>query len=184
MTRSELSREYREWMYQLVYNGKYTKKLSYLKLLGHLHSVEFIYILGMDSNRAEDGIDFRYRFGYERNYPDSLIASYLDDRPCSMLEMMIALAHRCETQIMDDPEVGDRTGLWFWNMIVSLRLNHMTDANYNVREVDDILDRFMHREYDYDGRGGLFTIENIDKDMRQAEIWHQMNWYLVNYIDE
>lgn len=51
-----------------------------------------------------------------------MIASYLDNRPCSVLEMIIALAIRLEEHIMDDPDIGNRTGQWFWDMIVSLGL--------------------------------------------------------------
>jgi len=53
-------------------------------------------MLPMDGNRAEDGIDLRYRFGYEKEYEGSTIASYLDNSPCSVLEMLIALAFRAK----------------------------------------------------------------------------------------
>lgn len=39
-----------------------------IKLLRHLHNIDFQYMLPMDGNRAEDGIDLRYRFGYEKEY--------------------------------------------------------------------------------------------------------------------
>ena len=32
----------------------------------------------MDGNRAEDGIDLRYRFGREQLYSDAMVASCLD----------------------------------------------------------------------------------------------------------
>ncbi len=70
MTRNELNNKYFEWMYQLVYNNR---RISYRKLFSYLHNVEFIYIIEMDGNRAEDGIDLRYRFGYEQGYDLSLI---------------------------------------------------------------------------------------------------------------
>ena len=41
--------------------------------------------------------------------------------------MMIALAIRCEEHIMDDPDAGDRTGQWFWSMLVSLGLGSMDE---------------------------------------------------------
>ena len=109
-------------MYQLVFDGRYSKRLSYRKLLRELHRIEFTYSIPMDGNRAEDGVDLRYRFGYENGYSSSMISVYLDNRMCSVLEMMIALAIRCEEHIMDDPDIGNRTGQWFWNMIVNLGL--------------------------------------------------------------
>lgn len=178
MTRDELNNEYFEWMYRTVCNEKYSKRLSYRKLLYHLHDIEFTYILVMDGNRAEDGIELRYRFGYERKYEQSMIAAYLDDRPCSVLEMMIALAIRCEEGIMDDPNEGNRTGQWFWNMVVSLGLGSMSDARFSKEHTDEVISRFLNREYERNGNGGLFTIEHTNRDLRTAEIWYQMNWYL------
>lgn len=178
MVKHELKEEYLDWMYRLVYDGGYSKKVSYQKLLDHLHKREFIYILDMDGNRADDGVSLRYHFGYERGYSTSTIELYLDDRPCSILEMMVSLSKRCEEDIMDDPHYGNRTGQWFWNMIVSLGLGLMTDRNYDPYAIDHILTRFMAREYYPDGRGGLFTIDQHRDDMRSLEIWAQMHRYL------
>ena len=137
----------------------------------------------MDGNRAEDGIDLRYRFGREYSYPDAMIASYLDDRPCSILEMMTALAIRCEEHIMDDPDIGNRTGQWFWSMLVNLGLGSMYDAKFDRYRVDRILERLLDREYGRNGKGGLFTVNN-GRDMRTTEIWYQMNYYLSEVIRE
>lgn len=103
MTEIELNNEYFEWMCQLVCNERYSRRLSYQKLLRHLHNIDFQYMLPMDGNRAEDGIDLRYRFGYEKEYEGPMIASYLDNRPCSVLEMLIALAFRCEEHMLKVP---------------------------------------------------------------------------------
>ena len=93
MTRDELIDQYFDWMYQLVVDDRYSNK-SYRKLFARLYDTEFTYTIPMDGNRAEDGIDLRYRFGREQLYSDAMVASCLDDRPCSILEMMIALAIR------------------------------------------------------------------------------------------
>ena len=178
MMKDELVNEYFEWLYQLVCDEKYSKRLSYRKLLGQLHSIPFSYLVSMDGNRAEDGIDLRYRFGYEQEHEPRLIAVYLDTEPCSVLEMMVALALRCEDHIMTDPDIGDRTGQWFWNMIVSLRLGHMNDTNFDKGIVTNSIQRFLNREYDRNGNGGLFSVKTNQHDMRTEEIWYQMCWYL------
>lgn len=177
MTEHELKTRYFNWMYRLVCNDEYSRGLSYRKLLRHLHKTEFFYSIPMDGNRAEDGMDLRYRFGYEHSYAGPMIASYLDCLPCSVLEMMVALSIRCE-EIMEDPKVGDRTGQWFWNMIVNLGLGSMNDQRFNSARVDDILTRFMNRKYGSCGEGGLFTVRHPNQDLRSVEIWYQMNWYL------
>lgn len=178
MTRNELKHAYFEWMCQLVCDDRYSKRTSHHKLVTRLHEIDFEYTIAMDGNRAEDGTDLRYRFAYENGYDGPMIATYLDDRPCSVLEMMIALALRCEEHIMDDPDVGNRTGQWFWSMIVSLGLGSMTDEKYDQRYVDMVIDRFLRREYKPNGEGGLFKLEHCRYDLRSVEIWYQMNYYL------
>jgi len=181
MVRDDVLNEYFDWMCQLVSDKQYIGDRSYRKLLSKLHNIPFTYTIDMDGNRAADGIDLRYRFGYERNYEDYIIASFLDDKPCSVLEMIIALALRCET-IMEDPDYGDRTGEWFWGMIESLGLESMDDTSFNRDYVDDVIDVFLSRDYERDGRGGLFTIKHPKRDLRTVEIWYQMNWYLDSIL--
>lgn len=183
MTREELKNRYFEWMYQLVCNDRYSKKTSYRNLLYYLYNRQFDFTIAMDGNRAADGEDLRYRFGYECKYSDSMVCRYLDDRPCSILEMMVALALRIEEHIMADDDLGDRTGQWFWNMIVSLGLGGMTDSKFDVDYVEEVIDRFLDRDYDKNGHGGLFTVENTHKDMRSIEIWYQMCMYLEEEYD-
>lgn len=178
MTRDELISRYFEWMCNLVCGTRYSKKTSYRKLLSYLYDRQFYYTIDLDGNREADGINLRYRFGYECRYNDTLIATYLDDKPCSVLEMMIALAIRCEEHIMEDSDFGDRTGQWFWNMIVSLGLGSMTDSRFDICKADEIVDRFLDRKYKRNGEGGLFTIEDGRRDMRNIEIWYQMCLYL------
>lgn len=142
---------------------------DYIKLLTTLHHTEFYSVIPMDQNREEDGYELRFRY------------YGVDDRgfPCSVLEMMIALANRMETDIMADSDFGNRSGEWFWKMIFSLGLGGMSDRCFDQEETDFILNRFLERKYEPNGRGGLFTIKRPDINMRKAEIWYQMNWYLT-----
>ena len=176
--------EYFEWMYDLVCNDDaYTQRSTYHKLLRHLYNVEFTYILSRDGNRAADGISLRYRFGRECRYSVDTIAGYLDDDvPCSVLEMLVALSLRCEDDIMSSYSSGDRTGQWFWNMIVNMNLGSMNDDRYDPEYVDEVLDIFLNREYSPDGNGGLFHIEDCQYDLREIEIWYQLNLYLDDFV--
>lgn len=178
MTKDELTNEYFEWMYQLVTNSS----MSYRKLLFRLYKIDFTYILPMDENREKDGINLRYRFAYEKAYEDEIVAVYLDNRPCSVLEMMIALAIRCEDNIMANPEFGDRTGQWFWIMIKNLGLEAMTDFNFSKNRVDSAISNFLKRDYEKNGKGGLFTVDECSNDFRDMEIWYQMCWYLNSIL--
>jgi len=174
MTEKSIEREYFEWLYELVMNGN----RAYRQMLTALNEREFVYLLEMDQNRADDGMDLRYRFGYERGYLAERIREELDTRPCSVLEMMAGLAARCEEHIMNDPAMGDRTHQWFWVMVCSLGLSMMTDRRYDGYAVRMTIDKLLRREYEPNGRGGLFTVENSPYDLRNLEIWYQMMGYL------
>jgi hypothetical protein len=147
------------------------------------HYIEFRYLLLRDRNRADDGIDMRRRFILAKNYDHmyNVVMRYLNG-PCSVLEMILALAIRCEEAIMDDPKYGDRTNQWFWMMITNLGLGSMTDANFDRDYVDNVIDTFLSRKYKPDGTGGLFVIKRCERDLRDVEIWHQLNWYLDTII--
>lgn len=170
-----IENEYFDWLCDQVCRDRFSKEVSYKKLLTRLHDTTFTYIIPRDRNRAEDGKDLRYRFGLCCGIPHA--EDYLDG-PCTVLEMMVALAIRCEENIMDDPEYGDRAPQWFWGMITNLGLGPMTDSNYSRQYVDDCIWRLLNRQYDPDGKGGLFRVRNCKYDMRKVEIWYQLNYYL------
>lgn len=172
-----LNKRYFEWMCQLVCDEKHSDCSSYLRVLSYLHNRDFTYMFEFDGNRAEDGIDLRYRFAYENNYDNALVLNCLDRGECSVLEMMVALALKCE-EYMDDPEVGDQTGRWFWDMMHSLGLDRMTNLYFDESQAEEIIDIFLNRDYAPNGKGGLFTIRHYEHDLREVEIWHQMCWYL------
>lgn len=175
MRKDEILNEYFEWLYQLVCGDRYSNAISYKKLLAYLHRTEFTYLLSKDKNRAADGVDLRYRFSKERYHGH--VPSCLDG-PCSILEMMVALAIRCEETIMDDPKIGDRTSQWFWGMVTNMGLGYMSDNRFDEHVAKEIIDRFLNRDYSQNGRGGLFTVRNCEYDLTNIEIWTQMLWFL------
>lgn len=174
----DLEQQYFEWLYDLVCSDGYVEKLEYHELLFHLHQIDFVYLLPLDENRFIDGINLRYRFGSEVRVPRYRIEREIDIRPCSVLEMLVALSIRCETELMQDFDYGDRTWRWFWKMITNMNLGGMTDDKFDAEYVDRIIERMLDRKYEANGRGGLFTIANCKKDLRNVEIWCQMTWYL------
>jgi hypothetical protein len=96
--------------------------------------------------------------------------------------MMVALALFCEEQIMSDTAYGDRTAQWVWGMVVNMGLGTMTDDHFDRRYVIQVVDRMLDRQYEPDGKGGLFRIRNCDKDVRTMEIWHQLCHYLDTFV--
>lgn len=172
----KIKSDYFEWMYDLMCEGRFASTITHRQLFSFLHDTEFVYFVPHDGNRADDGISLRYHFCSTHGCEE--LEHFLDG-PCSVLEMMVALAIRCE-HIMSDPDKGDRTAQWFWNMINNLGLGAMCDYNYNEWLVNDAITRFLERDYEPNGKGGLFTIRNWSRDAREAEIWHQLMAYTRN----
>lgn len=174
MNKSALKKQYFEWMCALICDKRYIGHVPYNMLLKYLNKKKFTYILPLDENRLLDGLDLRFRFADENSY-------YIDG-DCSVLEMMVALSLRCEEHIMSDDEIGNRTGRWFWEMIDNLGLESMYDDNFDKVYADKIIYRFLNREYEPNGDGGLFTVHNRNADLRKVEIWYQLMWYLDEVI--
>lgn len=157
----------------------------YSILLENLWRTPFVYIIPLDENRAIDGTRLRYRFGYLHGYTEEEIYNGIDNgRPCSVLEMMVALAFRSEEHIMQNPSNGDRTSQWFIDMLDNLRLLSMTNDNFDENYFGRCMHIFMSREYSPNGRGGLFTVKYPRRDMRYTEIWYQCMWYFEELMKE
>lgn len=176
VTGNKLEREYFEWIYSMLFSGD----MSYTRLLAELHQIPFRYTIPMDGNREADGINLRYRFGYELGYADYVVTECLDVRECSVLEMMTALAVRCE-EIMERADKSNLTGKWFREMLCSLGLIDMDNTRIDISAVSVIVSRFLDREYFQNGKGGLFTVSK-KCDMRTVEIWYQMQYWLDEKI--
>ena len=176
ISRRQLENDYFEWLYDLACGVRATPNISYRNLLELMHDTEFYYILPGDADRANDGVTLRYRYSLMRDY--DFDASEIMDGPCSVLEMILSLAIRCEETITDDALIGDRTCQWFWEMLHNMGLSGMTDSRFDYVYVSEIIDRFLNREYEPDGRGGLFVISPCDYDLREVSYFNQLCWHL------
>lgn len=166
--------KYFEWIYTKVCSGRFARANSYRKLIECLSEIDYFWIIPDDANRAEDGEEgLRWHYMYENHIsPDVDLSG-----PCSVLEMILALAFKCE-EIMDDAIIGDRTGQWFWHMINNLGLGGMSDRRFDREYVLDTIDRFLNRDFESDGHGSLFIVRNCKEDLRDIPIWTSMLWYL------
>lgn len=177
---NEIKKTYFDW---LISNISFDC-FQYSKLLTILINVDFEPIVDDDNNRYEEGLYLRKRFAQDFNFNDTLCNALVNDSPCSILEMMIALVYRMEL-IMANDEYGDRTHLWFSQMLTSLNIKQQTNGVINEVFVHNILNKLNSRNYCKNGYGGLFTIRDVDDryDMRKYGIWDQMNLY-INQIDK
>lgn len=181
MRSQELNELYSKWLIGLASslmapNGEYTKLFEYL------YSVEFVYTIQNDSNRALDGINLRRRFARENPQIDPTeIEYFLIPEPCNVLEMLLALAFRME-DIMHDDDYGDRTGDWLLEMLGNINLDSMNNDNFDPVYCYDAISVVLSRSYSRYCDGGLFPYKRDHKDARKVELWYQMCWYLDELI--
>lgn len=164
---------YFHWLLDKVNLDKHTVE-SYHDLLEALYDRIFYAKHPDDNNRISDALSLRHQYMNQNR------TSFADGRDVSVLEIMVSLALRME-DIMTDMEQGDRTENWFMYMIASLGLYHMRYGSFNRLIFDDVMHRFLEREYSELGIGGLFALDNPPTDMRTAGIWCQANWYLSSF---
>ena len=132
----------------------------------------------MDENRAKDGINLRNRFSDLYSLSGDQMREIFGEKPCSMLEMMIALAIRIEDDFMGT-ESTNNTSRWFWSMIFSMGLQFQKDGNFDEDRVHSIIMQFIDHRYGQDGRGSLFHVPIHGVDFRSLQIWDQMNYWLI-----
>lgn len=165
-----LDERYFVWLTdQVVLNRIKNSKRTYWTLLRHLFTREFTWHVPNDDNRVADGVELRREFLRETN---SVGDTAWLDMGCSCLEMLIALARRLEFQT--DRPAKD----WFWRLLDNLELGGSDFDPMSHREVDHILSTMMDRTYSYNGKGGLFPLDEPARDQRKVEIWYQMSEYL------
>lgn len=173
MTSNEIKKAYFAWLSYIAMPYAH----SYNNLLQALFATEFMPSMERDVNRSIDGLNLRVKFANDNNIDSARIDTALN-RDCTMLEMMLALAIRMEESIMSDPSIGNRTSYWFTNMLYSLRVMQ-PDQDFDIDWFNTCIYEFNTRQYQPNGFGSLFTINDPTKDMRNYELWFQMNFYLV-----
>lgn len=173
---SNTREKYFNWLVSIIFDERISNK-TYRKLLKHLFEIDFFSVIEMDNNRIQDGLYLRYRFCYENNISELLMYNILGNKPCSVLEMMVALSKRCENMFEN---VDHGATKMFWDMIRNLNLYSMDDHRFDSSYVNDCIERMIFRDYSKSGEGGLFFISDKKKDARDMEIWSQAMHYLNN----
>ena len=174
--------EYFNWLYDLMCDDSYKNAPTYHDLFEKLFNTEFTWTIDRDANRAFDGREMRYIFADEYRYSDERIDEAFDDRPASVLEVMIAMVLRCEHAIAEDERYGDRSGQWFWTMLVNIGLGDMADGAYDETRADEMLSIFLNRKYGNNELGCPFFVKHPKAPMKDTELWMQFNWYLAEVL--
>lgn len=166
---------YFEWLYGFIGAVKNRNPArSHWMLARQLYTTQFVWSIYNDDNREGDGKDLRNEF------IDQCDIRHVDtvwmEIDCSMLEMIIALAHHAAFQ------AGGSPGTWFWRILDNLGLSKFTDDTFTQTVIDEvavILATVNDRTYDRDGVGGLFPLKHANEDQRKVELWYQLSRYLL-----
>ena len=140
------------------------------QILHQLHNMPFFSLVPNDDNRAMDGLQLRAL--YEE--AESCEIEFDNGHPCTLFEMLIALAERMSYIIYNPKFEEDEydTASCFWLLIRNLDLK--VESGRNTLKLTDLLER----KYSPNGSGGLFPLKNPVVDQRGVEIWYQMMAYI------
>lgn len=148
-------------------------------LLRRLHQISYIWLesVPLDENREDDARALRYKFAVESEWADEDILGALAG-PCSLLEVLVAMASRMETDILYDASYGDRTGEWF-RLILKNAGIYISDTDYYQIYIDQVVNSILARHYDKNSEGSFFPVKNtFGKDWRKTDLWQQMQIYI------
>lgn len=158
--------DYYLWLEALVNDGNHSTLIRYL------YEQPYRWQFVLDENRAAGGLNLRNRYAYE----NGIDVQDVGHGPCSILEMLIALADRMVELLTMD--IYD----WFWDLLDNLNLSKFDDTHFDERGVNYILNVWLDRQYDSKGNGSLFPVTDYQGDCRNLDTWGQMNvWISENY---
>lgn len=143
---------------------------KYTKLFQRLFDTPFDPVLEADEARIDDGLEVRGR--WYRSIPDF---------PCSVLEVLLALADRMDSEYVGDPS-EEGTNDIFYLFLDNLGLLYYTDRRYNDLAIDNILEIWMERRFHSNGDGSIFPLKYTRENQRDCSLWSQMQSYIIeNY---
>ena len=160
------------------------QKKGYNDLLRMMCDIPFEVVLDQDINRLEDGRYLRNHF-----FLDNGIVGDFTDKPVSVLEVLIALADRIDTEYIGNPS-DPRPDIIFWEFLYNLGLNTAAFQDNRIKypsnkyRFESIINNFIFRNYAVDGRGGIFPLKNVNFDVADMELWEQMQAYLSENYGE
>lgn len=146
-----------------------------------LYLTEFKVLVKGDENRAKDGKELRYWF----SMLGSAFADYsaINKPECSVLEMLVALVQRMETKVLscNDNQINMKDMFWIiMNNLGILKTDN--DKNIDLKRsifIQNAIEMANNRAYDELGNGGYFPLKSSQKNLRNVELWYQMQFYVI-----
>lgn len=172
-----LPEDYLRWLEPQLRGEHDGRSRSYWDLIGIMFEREFGWIMPLDRNRVDDGMDLRVEFAREFRFKPSIMDPL---GPCSFLEVLIGLSRRLAFN------AGGEAPGWAWQLLGNLELHRMSDpiSRQKHRKILEIMDTVINRAYSPDGTGGFFPLAWPDEDQTRIEIWYQMSAYIAELHPE
>ena len=187
-----INEEYLEWLLQQAGVTNDPDGTGYSMLCGIMQDKSFYPLVEMDENRWEDGMRLRLdfveeteKYATDQDYCLDMLDSLLGG--CTVLEVLVVMAEKMNYEMLDSSHEAT-VGKWMEELIGNLGLDMYTDAevmsNENAYfEIESVIDRFVFRQYNWRGEGGLFPLRNPRDNQTEIELATQMNNYLMENYD-
>jgi len=175
MSSKPLDELYLEWLYRWVADPD--QDLTFWNVLRILYTTEFTWVVPNDENRIGDAKALREEFIDTQDIRLRRSERHWVELGCSMLEVMVGLARRLETEAD-----SGKTHYWFWVLMENIGLSEdiVNDScEFSEEDVRDVLEMVIQRYYEPNGHGGLFPLEHPRGDQRKVELWYQLNEYVL-----
>lgn len=183
MTNETLIKLYYDWLIdQIDFDDK---SALYEHLLEHLFNTDFVWLesVPLDKNRASDGIELRQRYSLLLdNGTANIFLNLMQNKPCSLLEMLIAFAERIVQLVA---KLGKDE--FFWMFIDNLGLGWATEYDFDIDIVSEILNDFMYGTVHGNEPQGnenppvLFPCREVYNNLN-SDLYLQANLYLKSYF--
>lgn len=162
------------------------ERRTYEGVLRQLHDIPFTYLIWSDENRAGDALSFRqYEFlEFQDGLAgiDPLVLGHWATAAPSVLEVLLGCARRWA--YMFGGNVPFYFNHMFRNMGYDQFQGRVLDAA-DTHRVRVLTDRWLSRQFLANGMGSPFPVTdgfNPTPDMRQLDIWSQMNAYSAEHF--
>lgn len=139
----------------------------YSRLMSDLLTYPFEVIIPEDDSRLKEGAYLRHEFTGED----------VDLNTVSVIEVLIAFAIRIDREYIGIPQ-EPHPEILLMEFFNNLKLLKYFNENYNEEEVKNIITKFVTRQYNFNGYGGIFPLKHTNIDQRKIQLWNQMTMYL------
>lgn len=176
----DIDRLYFEWLLKRLESDVEDSALGLPKLCWIMYHMAFERRVGLDANRAENGLVLRQDFlsdWDELDISPSITNPFAVEDSCTWLEMLIRLAE--DIDYLYEGGVRGRFIEMCRNMGFGLiLLSEEEHTDHDVNLVDTVLDNINHSHIQPNGEGGLFPLKKPGHlDQRGVEIWAQAAAY-------